>query len=152
MYLFPPLKKNIISVPWSVGLERLDLVGLWGWHNYYSVPLEDATMGSCKERALPGLKVMCCVMCEARTQGRAAANISWQITEQKKKKLVSCSAVSEMLLEGTGRAGLSHSSILIEVLHCRQKSDVVSKQLRPTKAHFKIYWNKTGLLSNTGFF
>lgn len=47
-----------------------------------------------------------------------------------------------MLLEGTGRAGLSHSSVLIEVLHCRQKSDVVSKQLRPIEAHFKIYWNK----------
>lgn len=57
-----------------------------------------------------------------------------------------------MLLEGTGRAGLSHSSILMEVLECRQKSKVLSKELRPTEARFKIYWNKAGLLSNTEFF
>lgn len=46
-------------------------------------PLESAMMGICKERALLGLEVMCCVMCEARTRGRAAANKSWQITAQK---------------------------------------------------------------------
>lgn len=108
-----------------------------------------ATMGNCKERALLGLKVMCCVMCEARTRGRAAANESWQTTAQ---KLVSCSAVSKMSLEGTGRAGLSHFSILIKLLHCRQKSDVVSKLVKPIEAHFKMYWNKTGLLSCTAFF
>lgn len=79
---------KFISVPWSVGLERLGLVVLWGWHKCYSAT---GRWEIVKERALPGLEVMCCVMCEGSTQGKAAASKSWQITAQKTPGVLQCS-------------------------------------------------------------
>ena len=40
-------------------------------------------MGNCKERGLLGLKVVCCIACEAGSRGRSATSESWRLTAQR---------------------------------------------------------------------